>query len=70
MTPAELNETSNEELFAIVDDAAGAGDASSSMEHQPFAPYVTLELLSRVHERVVQLKASRATTLSKHKLLA
>lgn len=69
MLPTALNETADDVLFIFVDDVV-TGDGSGTENLQPLAPFVTLELLRRVHERVVHLKHSHVTMVSKHKLLA
>lgn len=56
-------------MFALVD-AIVANDGSGHENVQPLAPYITLEVLFRVHERVVALKRSGTATGTKHKLLA
>lgn len=67
-TPTELNQTSDDSLFAIVDASALLVVASAN-QAAPLAPYFTLELLRRVHERVVALKQAGQTTAAKHLLL-
>lgn len=69
MLPEELNETSDDMLFALVDSSVVDGDQNAE-NLQPLASFVTLELLRRVHERVVDLKKSNRTHGTKHKLLA
>lgn len=69
MLPAELNETSDNDLFALVDGVVIEGDQNAE-NRPPLAPFVTLEVLRRVHERVVELKKSGMTNATKHKSLA
>lgn len=69
MVPTELNKTPDDVLFTLVDAAVMDGDASAE-NVQPLAPYMTLELLRRVHERIVHLKTSGRSRAAKHKLLA
>lgn len=69
MTPEELNQTSDEKLFGIIDSAMGVANDGASI-HGPLAPYITLELLWRVHSRVVILKSSGVLNSAKHKLFA
>lgn len=69
MLPTELNATSDEVLFALIDGAVISPEADGE-NLQPLAPFVTLELLRRVHEQVVHLKRSGRTSSTKHKLLA
>lgn len=65
----ELNEISDDALFVLVDGAVVEGD-NNAENLQPLAPFITLELLRRVHERVVSLKQSGCTSSTKHKCLA
>lgn len=68
MLPSELNETPNDALFALVDSTA-LEVVVNDENLQPLAAFITLELLRRVHERVVDLKKTGRTSSSKHKLL-
>lgn len=69
MLPVELNQTPDDVLFERVDASAIDGDENAE-NLQPLAPFITLELLRRVHERVVHLKQSGRTSVAKHQLLA
>eukprot|EP00966_Prymnesium_polylepis_P271912 6282338-Prymnesium_polylepis.2 len=72
MRPEELNATSDEVLFARIE--AVVVVRSTVGAEQPrnlrLAPYITLKLLYRVHERVISLRNSNACPLAKQKVLA
>lgn len=69
MRPDELNDTTDERIWALVDALVLDADGRRE-EQQPLAPFMTLEVLRRVHERVVLLKNSGACRIAKHKALA
>lgn len=68
MLPNELNETPDDVLFALVDGAV-LGSNGDDENLQPLAPFLTLEILRRVHERIVHLKKTGCTCATKHKLI-
>lgn len=69
MLPDVQNETSDEQLFELVDTAVLPGN-DEPQDLPPIAPYLTVELLRRVHERVVHLINDGRCNMSKHKSLA
>eukprot|EP00966_Prymnesium_polylepis_P071554 1662052-Prymnesium_polylepis.1 len=65
MRPEQLNDTSDEILFARIDAVIAARSAGSADQRPipPLAPFITLKLLFRLHERVAsadRLRAGRA----------
>lgn len=68
MDPTELNETSEDILMGLVQ-ASVDGLNGQTPDVQPLAPFITLQLLHRLHELIVQLLNSGRCKLAKHKLL-
>lgn len=69
MLPEKLNETPDERVFELVDNLVLSSDAGRQ-QVEPLAPFLTLEILRRVHERIVQLINTGSCKMAKHKALA
>lgn len=59
MEPTELNETSEDILMGLVQ-ASVDGLNGQTPDVQPLAPFITLQLLHRLHELIVQLLTTQA----------
>lgn len=69
MKPEQMNKISPEELDERVDQIVLPED-SGAVDTPPLAPFLTLEVLLRVHERIVELINKQIGRLTKHKALA
>lgn len=69
MRPEELNQTSDEELFRLIDQVFTCRDDGGA-EPPPLARFLTLDMLGRVDKRLTYLSNSGCYNHSKHRALA
>ena len=65
----QLNKTTDNALDALILDAMAALRGQNSFATRPLAPFLTLQILRRVHERVMAVRMQGTCEFSKHVML-